>query len=86
MQSVKDRNLFTALMRQCWTSRRHQKTSGYTAAMFISIGPMPFLAPTFDNADLLLAPVSGYLVTESGLKFRLRDTSLAYIRWFSSFG
>jgi len=27
-------------------------TSGYMAVLFISIGSMPFLAPTLDSADL----------------------------------
>jgi len=32
-------------------------TSGYMAVLFIVIGRMPFLAPTLDNADPLVALV-----------------------------
>jgi len=32
-------------------------TSGYIAVLFISIGRMPFLAPTLDNTDPLFALV-----------------------------
>jgi len=40
---------------QFWMARRCQLTSGYIAVLFISIGRMPFLAPTLDYADLLFA-------------------------------
>jgi len=32
-------------------------TSGYIAVLFISIGRIPYLAPTLDNADPLFALV-----------------------------
>jgi len=51
MQFVKDHALFTAALRQCWTVLKSQMTSGCMAVLFISIGRMPFLAPTLDSAD-----------------------------------
>jgi len=60
MQSEKYNALFITLL-QCLTIPICQTTSGYMALLFISIGRMPFLALTLDNADplfvLVITPV-----------------------------
>jgi len=55
-QSATDIIFFTAL-RQYWLVPRCQSTPGCMAALFISIGRMPFLAPTLDNANPLVSVV-----------------------------